>query len=70
MEGLQWRNEIYTFLLNYRATVHLTTGKSPAELFFSNRPFRTRLGNFKDYVRSDEDLCKYDRKQKLKEKVS
>ena len=70
MEGLQWRNEIYMFLLNYRATVHLTTGKSPAELFFSNRPFRTRLGNFKDYVRSDEDLHKYDRKQKLKEKMS
>ena len=29
MVGLPWKDEIYTFLLNYRATVHLTTGKSP-----------------------------------------
>ena len=48
MGGLPWRAEIYSFLLNYRATVHLSTGKSPAELFF--RIVRTRLGSFKDYV--------------------
>ena len=43
IQGLPWQDEMYTFLMNYRATPHLTTGKAPAELLFG-RPFRTKLG--------------------------
>ena len=68
MEGLPWKDEIYTFLLNYRATTHLTTGKSPANLFFSDRPFRTRLGNFKNFPRRDDDVRAHDQRKKLKMK--
>ena len=41
-EGKDWKNEINTFLLNYRATPHCTTDKSPAVLLFG-REIRTKL---------------------------
>lgn len=41
-ENKDWKREIFKFLLNYRATPHATTGKSPAELLY-NRPIRTKL---------------------------
>ena len=69
IECLPWVQELYTFLRNYRATVHLSTGKSPAELFFPNRPFRTRLGNFQDYCLKDAEVRDHERKQKLKAKA-
>ncbi|XP_041471843.1 uncharacterized protein K02A2.6-like [Lytechinus variegatus] len=37
-----WKQEIYKFLRNYRATPHSTTGVPPATLLFG-RPLRTRL---------------------------
>ena len=42
IEGKDWKNEINIFLLNYRATAHCTTGKSPAFLLFG-REIRTKL---------------------------
>ena len=41
-EQLPWKQELYKFLRNYRATPHTSTDKPPAELLF-NRPFRTVL---------------------------
>jgi hypothetical protein len=41
-EGRKWKKELYTFLLNYRATPHSTTKVGPAELLF-NRPIRTKI---------------------------
>ena len=41
-QGRNWRQELYTFLLNYRATPHSTTKVAPAELLF-NRSIRTKL---------------------------
>ena len=41
-EGRNWKKELYTFLLNYRATPHCTTRIPPAELLF-NRVIRTKL---------------------------
>ena len=34
-ENKNWKRVIFKFLLNYRATPHSTTGKSPAELSFN-----------------------------------
>lgn len=69
MECLPWREELRTFLRNYRATIHLSTGKSPAELFFGNRPFKTRMG-FVAQSKFDDDteVRVHDAKQKLKSK--
>ena len=41
-EKKNWKREIYTFLLNYRATPHSTTGSPPSELLF-NHKIRTKL---------------------------
>ena len=41
-EKKDWKKELYTFLLNYRATPHSTTGFPPSELLF-NRLIRTKL---------------------------
>ena len=36
-EGNNWREELNRFLLTYKSTPHLTTGKSPAELLFKRK---------------------------------
>ena len=41
-EGRDWRKELYRFLLNYRATLHSSTGISPAKLLFG-REIATKL---------------------------
>ena len=41
-EQIDWKKGLYTFLLNYRATPHLTTGYPPSELLF-NRSARTKV---------------------------
>jgi hypothetical protein len=41
-ENKNWHNELYTFLLQYRNTPHLTTGRTPAELLF-NRTVMTKV---------------------------
>ncbi len=43
-EHKNWTRELYSFLLNYRATPHSTTKFSPAELLF-NRPIKMTLPN-------------------------
>ena len=42
VEGKDWRKELYTFLLNYRATPHATTIVSPA-LLHLGREIRTKV---------------------------
>ena len=41
-DGLPWKQALYKFLRNYRATPHATTGVAPATSLFG-RPLRTRL---------------------------
>jgi transposase InsO family protein len=41
-ENKHWKREMFKFLLNYRATPHSTTGKSPCELLH-NRKIQTKL---------------------------
>ena len=43
IERKSWKQELYKFLRNYRATPHLTTGKCPADLLFQKRPYRIRI---------------------------
>lgn len=64
-EKKNWKREIYTFLLNYRATPHTTTGFPPSELLF-NRKIRTKLPQVvsvsdeskDDIVRQTDELAK------------
>lgn len=42
VEKLNWKQELFDYLLMYRSTPHSTTGVSPAELLF-NRKIRTKL---------------------------
>lgn len=41
-ENKNWKRAIFKFLMNYRATPHSTTGKSPSQLLF-NRQICTKL---------------------------
>ena len=64
----RWKQEIHTFLRNYRATPHGTTGMSPAELLFG-RKINTKLPNLTNKTNNDNNVRVYDttRKQKMKE---
>ena len=42
-EHLDWRPELQRLLRAYRGTPHSMTGKTPAELLFNGRQYRTRL---------------------------
>ena len=42
VEGKDPKDQLYTYLLHYRATPHITTGFSPAEMLF-NRKLQTKL---------------------------
>lgn len=69
-EKKNWKRVMYTFLLNYRATPHTTTGFPPSELLF-NRKVRTKLPQVvtisdkaKDQeVRQKDELAKSKMKQ-------
>ena len=52
-EGKDWCTDIYTFLLNYRATPHATTGVSPA-LLHLGREIRTKVPQVE--VKLSDDL--------------
>ena len=67
-EGKDVRSEVYKYLLQYRATPHGTTGKSPAELLFS-RKIQTKLPQMFCFtegaseIRRDHDAKKEKQKQ-------
>lgn len=63
--GQDWRAELQRFLLTYRAAVHSTTGRSPAELLFGRR-IRTKLPQIELYRAGDEDVRDRDAVQKEK----
>ena len=68
VKGKNWKRDLYAFLRSYRATTHLTTGKSPAELMFQSRPFRTRLPQFST-KKDDAEVRLRDKENKLKMKL-
>ena len=67
-----WKQDMYQFLRNYRATPHCTTGVAPATALFG-RPIRTKLPN-PVVVTSGEShdpvaMCERDAHQKLEIKT-
>ncbi|MCG8113721.1 MAG: RNase H-like domain-containing protein, partial [Candidatus Thiodiazotropha taylori] len=63
-ENKNWRTELQTFLLHYRATTHSTTNVSPAEALL-NRPIRTKLPEVQQF-KVPSKLKAQDKKQKEK----
>ncbi|XP_062704190.1 uncharacterized protein K02A2.6-like [Aedes albopictus] len=63
--GQDWRVELQTFLLTYRASNHSTTGRSPAEMMFGRR-IRTKLPQLSN-IRVDDEAAR-DRDAVQKEK--
>ena len=68
MENIPWKQHLYTFLREYRATPHSTTTTSPAELLL-NRRMHTKMPSMSTPIRPDEDLRRRDRKAKAKMKA-
>ena len=63
-----WKQRLYKFFGNYRATSHTNTVKSIAKIMFPNRVLKTRIPDFidnKDEVK-DEDILKKDAQEKGK----
>ena len=63
-EKRNFKQELNHFLRNYRTTPHMTTGKTPAELLFQNRTFRTRIPEFYSPPKDDETVRREDTKGK------
>jgi hypothetical protein len=62
-----WKQELYKFLRNYRATPHPSTGVSPSNLIFQGRQFRCRLPETnKSYADTDIRMKDADAKTKMK----
>lgn len=43
VEGHPWKQTLYAFLRNYRATPHCSTGMPPADVLYGGRPIRIKL---------------------------
>ena len=67
IENKKWQQEVYKFLRNYRATPHSSTGKSPAEVMFPGRTYRTKLPQIKPTY-DDTEIRERDRLSKAKSK--
>ena len=67
IEHKNWKQKLYTFLRNYRATPHCTTKVSPAELLYG-RPMRTKLPEW-HVEQDDQKIRNQDRKAKQKMKM-
>ena len=67
-EKKDWKEELYTFLLNYRATPHSTTGYPPSELLF-NRSIRTKLPQRTKVKDTQKDSIVRSKDEKAKDKM-
>jgi hypothetical protein len=67
-EHRSWKQEIYTFLRNYRATPHETTDMSPAEILFG-RKINTKLPDLTIKSPTHNTIRKKDKDRKLKMKT-
>ena len=67
IEGRDPKMDLYTYLLQYRATPHGSTGVSPAEMLF-NRKLRTKLPQI--HVNGENDAKRKVRENHDKKKMS
>nr|XP_050051912.1 uncharacterized protein K02A2.6-like [Dermacentor andersoni] len=58
LENIDWKVELDTFLMSYRSSRHLTTGRSPYELLFG-RPMRNLLPCYVEAASETEDITKF-----------
>ena len=58
-ENKSWENELFTFLRNYRATPHSSTGQTPAFLLFG-RNIGTKLPQYTEKPENDQALRQKD----------
>ena len=67
IQGKNWKQELFTFLRQYRATPHSTTGKSPSELL-NGRKLKSTLPRVQ-YDEASPEIRQADatRKEKMKE---
>gem|GEM_PF-2873085 len=65
LEKKDWKEEIFTYLMMYNNTPHLTTGKSPSELFYQ-RQFRDKIPARMDIENkiTDQEIRDKDREMK------
>ena len=63
-----WKQELFKFLRNYRATPHITTGRCPADLLFQTRTYRVRLPELSKFQNDDNQIRERDAKKKLQAK--
>ena len=68
-EHRSWKQDLYSFLRNYRATPHATTGVPPASVIF-NRPLRTRLPHPQTSADNDRQIRDRDRIKKCQMKAN
>ena len=66
IQGKNWRQELFTFLRQYRATPHSTTGKSPSELL-NGRRLKSTLPRVQ-YDQASPEIRQTDAKSKEKMK--
>lgn len=66
IESKSWKQEMYSFLRNYRATPHSSTNLSPAKSLL-NRKMRTKLPELKE--KKKIDILSKDRQAKEKMKM-
>ncbi|PIK34808.1 hypothetical protein BSL78_28364 [Apostichopus japonicus] len=59
-ERKSWKQELYTFLANYRATPHKTSGAPAATVMFQ-RPIRTRLPDPQSHAANDSEIRNRDK---------
>ena len=67
VEGKNWKQQLFKFLRNFRATLHPTIGVSPASLLFQGRQVHSRLPEITKLY-NDNDVRKRDADQKRKTK--
>ena len=65
VKGKSWKQAHYKFLMNYRATAHVTTVKAPAEFLFGYN-IMTLIPKIKVRV-DDSDVRRCDSQQKAKQ---
>ena len=67
-EHRSWEQEIHTFVRNYRATPHVTTDMSPAEILFG-RKINTKRSDLTFKSPTHNTIRKKDKDRKLKRKT-